>query len=84
MLDRLLTFPRHEIGSCLYATSLDPTPTAGRIAVPAFGSCLHATILDPTPTAGLTAVPAFSGVRSPPRLLVLNLPPVVFSIPLPV
>ena len=36
LLDRQLTFPRGEIGSCLCATRLDPTPTAGRIAVPAF------------------------------------------------
>ena len=36
LLDRQLTFPRDEIGSCLCATRLDPTPTAGLTAVPAF------------------------------------------------
>ena len=36
LFDRQLTFPRDEIGSCLYATRLDPTPTAGLSAVPAF------------------------------------------------
>ena len=36
LFDRHLTFPRDEIGSCLYATRLDPTPTTGLTAVPAF------------------------------------------------
>ena len=36
LLNRQLTFPRDEIGSCFYATRLDPTPTAGLTAVPAF------------------------------------------------
>ena len=37
LFDRQLTFARDEIGSsCLYATRLDPTPTAGLTAVPTF------------------------------------------------
>ena len=36
LLDKPLTFSRNEIGSCLNATLLDPTPTAGLSAVPAF------------------------------------------------
>ena len=33
LFDKQLNFP--EIGSCLYATRLDPTPTAGLTALPA-------------------------------------------------
>ena len=36
LFDRLLTFPRDEIGSRLYATRLNLTPTAGLTAVPSF------------------------------------------------
>ena len=36
LFDRQPTFPRDEIGSCLYATRLDRTPTARFTAVPAF------------------------------------------------
>ena len=56
-----LTFPRDEIGSCLYATRMDPTPTTALNAVPA----LSGVSLEPPPCFQ-TAVTSIS--RVPPSL----------------
>ena len=66
LCDTQLTFSRDEIGPCLYATRLDPTPTAGLTAVPAF-SGVH-----PPP-------PPSSGAQPPPPSC--SQPPCPFGCP---
>ena len=60
LFDRQLALPRNEIESCLYATRLDPTPTSGLTAVPAF--------------SGVQPPPGLLVLNLPPRR-VINPPP---------
>ena len=55
LCDRQLTFPRDEIESCLCAICLNPTPTAGLTAVPAFSGV---TPPPPLPSSGAQPPPS--------------------------
>lgn len=67
LCDHLLIFPLDDIGSCLYATRLNPIPSTGTTAVPS----VSGVPTPPPPTAQESTLSSFS----PPLLLESPTPP---------